>query len=74
MSTVFKIILYLGVIVGLAGFALGSFANEQIVKDAAAAVGGFDTLKTYLSFGGLGLIVIGLIGRSATRKPQVEWK
>ncbi len=74
MSTVFKIILYVGVLVGLAGFAVGSFTNEQVVKDAAAAVGGFDTLQTYLSFGGLGLIVIGLIGRSATRKTEVEWK
>ena len=28
-----------------------------------------------LAFGGLGLIVVGLIGRSATRKPDThEWK
>lgn len=74
MSTVFKFLLFLGVVVGLLGFALGSFQSEPIVKDAAAAVGSFELLKQILSFGGLGLIVIGLVGRSATRKTEVEWK
>jgi hypothetical protein len=74
MSSVFKFLLYLGVAVGLVGFVLGSFQNEPIVKEAAAAVGSYALLKQILSFGGLGLIVIGLIGRSATRKTEVEWK
>ncbi len=74
MASVFKFVLYLGVVVGLAGFAIGSFQNEDLVKQAAAAVGGFDRLQQILSFGGLGLIVLGLIGRSATRKTEVEWK
>ncbi len=74
MSAVFKFLLYLGVAVGLAGFALGSFQNEDLVKQAAAAVGGYERLQQIHSFGGLGLIVIGLIGRSATRKTEVEWK
>ena len=74
MSTVFKFVLYLGVLVGLAGFALGSFQNEAIVKQAAEVVGSYALLKQVLSFGGLGLIIIGLIGRSATRKTEVEWK
>ncbi len=74
MSAVFKFLLYLGVAVGLAGFALSSFQNEDLVKQAAAAVGGYERLQQILSFGGLGLIVIGLIGRSATRKTEVEWK
>jgi|GEM_PF-1993500 len=74
MSTVFKFVLYLGVAVGLAGFAVGSFQNEALVKEAAAAVGSFERLKQILSFGGLGLIILGLIGRSATRKTEVEWK
>ena len=74
MSSVFKFLLYLGVAVGLAGFAVGSFQNEDLVKEAAAAVGGYGRLRQIFSFGGLGLIIIGLIGRSATRKTEVEWK
>ncbi len=74
MSSVFAFILYLGVAAGLAGFAVPSFANESFVQSAADAVGGLATLKQILSFGGLGLIVIGLVGRSATRKTEVEWK
>ena len=74
MASVFKFLLYLGVAVGLAGFALGSFQNEDLVKQAAAAVGSYERLQQIFSFGGLGLIVIGLIGRSATRKTEVEWK
>ena len=74
MSSVFKFLLYLGVAVGLAGFALGSFQNEDLVKQAADAVGSYERLQQILSFGGLGLIVLGLIGRSATRKTEVEWK
>lgn len=74
MSTVFKILLYLGVALGLAGFFLGSFQNESFVQDVAAAVGGYDQLKQILSFGGVGLILVGLVGRTATRKTEVEWK
>lgn len=74
MSTVFKFVLYLGVAAGLAGFALDSIQNESVVQDTAAAVGGLGRLHQILSFGGLGLIVIGLVGRSATRKTEVEWK
>ena len=74
MSAVFKFVLYLGVVVSLAGFAIGSFQNEPIVEQAANAVGSYTLLKQILSFGGLGLIILGLIGRSATRKTEVEWK
>jgi len=74
MSSLFKFVLYLGVVVGLLGFALSSFQNESLVQEAATAVGGYERLQQILSFGGLGLIVIGLIGRSATRKTEVEWK
>lgn len=74
MSTVFKFVLYLGVVVGLAGFAIGSFQNEAFVQRASEAVGSYALLKQILSFGGLGLIVLGLIGRSATRKTEIEWK
>ncbi|MCR9165596.1 MAG: hypothetical protein ACE37F_00290 [Nannocystaceae bacterium] len=74
MSSVFKFVLYLGVAVGLLGFVIGSFQSEPIVEKAVAAVGSYALLRQILSFGGLGLIVIGLIGRSATRKTEVEWK
>ena len=74
MSAVFKFVLYLGVVVGLAGFAIGSFQNEPLVKQASEAVGSYALLQQILSFGGLGLIILGLIGRSATRKTEVEWK
>lgn len=68
MSGFFKFVLYLGVVASLAGFALPYFADHP----AAASLP--PGSKDYLAFGGLGLIVLGLIGRSATRKEEVEWK
>lgn len=57
----FKFLMYLGVVLGLAGFAMPYLA------DVPAIAGLPSQTKTILSFGGLGLIVIGLIGRTATR-------
>ena len=72
MSTVFKFILYLGVIASLAGFALPYFSDHPTFADALANAPQYT--RNALSFGGLGLIAIGLIGRSATRKEEVEWQ
>jgi hypothetical protein len=58
---VFKFLMYLGVVLGLAGFAMPYLADVPAVASLPAQT------KTILSFGGLGLIVIGLIGRTATR-------
>lgn len=57
----FKFLMYLGVVMGLAGFLMPYLA------DVPAVAGLPSQTKTILSFGGLGLIVIGLIGRTATR-------
>ena len=57
----FKFLMYLGVVLGLAGFAMPYLA------DVPAVAGLPSVTKAILSFGGLGLIVIGLIGRTATR-------
>jgi hypothetical protein len=65
---VFKFLLYLGVVMGLAGFLM------PYLSDVPAVAGLPSITKTILSFGGLGLIVIGLIGRTATRPEQSEWK
>jgi hypothetical protein len=61
MFGLFKFIMYTGVVLGLAGFALPYFYDAPFVQGLPAET------KTYLSFGGLGLIVLGLIGRTATR-------
>ena len=57
----FKFLMYLGVVLGLAGFAMPYLADVPAIAGLPAQT------KTILSFGGLGLIVIGLIGRTATR-------
>lgn len=57
----FKFLMYLGVVLGLAGFAMPYLADVPVIAGLPAQT------KTILSFGGLGLIVIGLIGRTATR-------
>ncbi len=68
MYTVFKFVMYLGVVASLAGFAMPYFADHPVVQGLPGYT------KTALSFGGLGLIVLGLVGRTATRKEEVEWK
>ena len=60
----FKFVMYFGVVMGLAGFALGfpQFQESPFVASLPQPI-----TKNILSFGGLGLIVLGLLGRSATR-------
>jgi hypothetical protein len=61
MFTVFKFVMYLGVAMGLAGFATGYLQHIPAVAALPPIT------NKILSFGGLGLIVVGLIGRTATR-------
>jgi hypothetical protein len=64
----FKVVLYLGVVMGLAGFAMLYIDDPRLAELPPMT-------RQVLSFGGLGLIVIGLLGRTATRpKDDVEWK
>lgn len=67
MFTFFKFVMYLGVVASLAGFALPYFWDHPTLASLPP------NTKDILSFGGLGLIVIGLIGRTATRKNTSEW-
>lgn len=57
----FKFVMYLGVVLGLAGFAMPYLNDVPAISSLPPIT------KNVLSFGGLGLIVIGLIGRTATR-------
>ncbi len=67
----FKFLMYLGLVAGLAGFFWPQFSDYPAIVNANLP----PQTPQYLSFGGLGLIVLGLIGRSATRPPEtVEWK
>jgi len=69
----FKFVLYLGVVAGFAGFVLPRVADHPAVAKANLP----PEAPQYLSFGGLGLIVIGLAGRMATRPSEsdtAEWK
>ena len=69
MFAVFKFILFLGVVAGFAGFFWPQLAEHPSLAGLPIETG------RYLSFGGLGLIVLGLIGRSATRPPDtVTWE
>jgi hypothetical protein len=68
MHGFFKFVLYFGVVAGLLGFFLPQFADHPTVAGLPAET------SRWLSFGGLGLVVLGLIGSTATRKEQVEWK
>ncbi|MFO0633185.1 MAG: hypothetical protein U0168_10070 [Nannocystaceae bacterium] len=61
MFAVFKFVMYTGVVMGLAGFAM------PYLHDVPAIASLPPVTKQVLSFGGLGLIVVGLIGRTATR-------
>ncbi len=67
MFTFFKFVMYFGVVASLAGFALPYFWDHPALTSLPP------NTKDILSFGGLGLIVIGLIGRTATRKETTEW-
>ncbi len=69
MYGVFKFLLYLGVVAGIAGFLWPQYSDHPSLASLPAETG------RYLSFGGLGLVILGLIGRTAT-KPEndVEWK
>jgi hypothetical protein len=70
MSGFFKFVLYLGVVAGLLGFAwsyLGLANNPSLASLPPET-------PRYLSFGGLGLIIVGLVGRSATKEEKHEWK
>ena len=69
MAGFFKFVLYLGVIAGLVGFAWPYLGAE-----VPALANMPPQAPRYLSFGGLGLIIIGLIGRSFTKTETVEWK
>lgn len=69
----FKFVLYLGVVAGIAGVVLPRVADHPAVVDANLP----PQMPKYLSFGGLGLIVLGLAGRMATRPSEsetAEWK
>jgi len=69
MYAFFKFLLYFGVVAGIAGFLYPQYGDHP------ALAGAPPNTQWYLSFGGLGLVIIGLIGRSATRPPDtVEWK
>ncbi len=57
----FKVVLYLGVLLGLAGFALPYLNGVPALANLPPIT------KNVLSFGGLALIAVGLIGRMATR-------
>jgi len=68
----FKIVLYLGVVAGIAGFVLPRISDHPAVVDADLP----PEAPRYLSIGGLALIILGFAGRLATRPPdeQGEWK
>lgn len=68
MAGFFKFVLYLGVVMGLLSFVMPMFVEQPWVARLPPQT------KTILSFGGLGLIVIGLVGRTFTRREEVEWK
>jgi hypothetical protein len=67
----FKFLLYLGVVAGITGFVLPRVADHPAVVGANLP----PEAPRYLGFGGLALVVIGLVGRMATRPPETaEWK
>lgn len=69
MYGLFKFVMILGVVAGLVGFFWPQFADFPALQGLPPET------PQYLSFGGLGLVVLGLIGRSATKPADVgEWK
>jgi hypothetical protein len=66
MYAFFKFVLYLGVAMGIAGLIYPSVSDHPALAGLPAMT------KDILSFGGLGLIVLGLLGRSAT-KPEPKY-
>jgi len=69
----FKIVLYLGVVAGIVGFALPRISDHPAIVDANLP----PMMPRYLSIGGLVLIVLGYAGRMATKPPaseEGEWK
>ena len=65
----FKFVLYLGVVAGIVGFLYPQVSDHPALASLPPESG------RYLSFGGLGLIVLGLIGRTATKPPDtVTWE
>ncbi|MEX1365000.1 MAG: hypothetical protein AB1Z98_17865 [Nannocystaceae bacterium] len=69
----FKVMLYLGVVAGIAGFALPRLSDQPAIRDANLP----PEAPMYLSFGGLGLIILGYAGRMATKpepSSEGEWK
>jgi hypothetical protein len=61
MFGLFKFIMYLGVAMGLLAFAMPAFYDQPFVQELPP------NTKDILAFGGLGLAVLGLVGRTATR-------
>ncbi len=61
MFAFFKFVMYTGVLLGLAGFAMPYLHEVPAIASLPPMT------KNILSFAGLGLIVVGLIGRTATR-------
>jgi len=68
MAGFFKFVLYLGVAMGLLSFMMPMFYDQPWVTQLPPQT------KGILSFGGLGLIIVGLVGRSFVRTEEVEWK
>ncbi|MCX4240677.1 hypothetical protein [Paraliomyxa miuraensis] len=73
MYAFFKLLLYLGVVAGISGFVYPRVSDHPAIANANLP----PEMPRYLSFGGLGLIVIGLAGRTATKPAEsetAEWK
>lgn len=69
MAGMFRVLLYLGVLMGLAGYLHPYWPQSPALAQLP------QELPLYLSYGGLGLILIGGVGRSLTRRPpEGEWR
>jgi hypothetical protein len=70
----FKFVLFIGVVASIAGFILPRVADQPAVANANLP----PQLPQYLSFGGLGLVILGFAGRLATKpsgeEKEAEWK
>jgi len=67
MSGLFKFVLYLGVALGLAAYAM-PYIDHPMLRELPAES------RTYLSYAGLGLIILGFVGRLFTKKETVTWE